>query len=629
MGILDPNDFTIAPGDMRSLQDRMLELRRGLPPSLQGPQVGGQPQQTQPEQTNQGLGDQINRAAQMLAQQTVQQQSQATGEKPKRKDVQAQLDEYQGLLDQMNPMKPKQSIGSGAIGSMLYGEDKGGLFGTGIQPVDVLAFALGAAITSHMPQDKAIATTMSFAKMPGEFRDYQDKRAQEFIQNKLSGINAEISTSNAEVAQANAAQAKQKFGALSSLANAFRVAGQESKALALEAGAVNDYEKLTGDTSKAPTSLMQHIEGIASGSVPPPPWFMQMTGAKSPREAQAAASAWFDAHLMNQPLTPMPAGGALQKTLQGPQIVNEAPVMGQTRGILDIRRDLEMQRRGGVVQPQAAPMATQAPIAGEPIRRLEPTPSGGFMPPQPAAPAQPAGPVGLPVGQLLSSRNPQDNWTGRFTGDMLPQTQQSVGALFQKPLDASVRQKLVAQKAAIEYSEDLLNKYNAMVTSYGGEGQFKFTDQMKQWMVTQGSRISGEGLSGALLSTAADLARRGAQEFGRPFTAEAHDFMAMYNQAQKFARGAMNDAANLATRERDMFAGMLGKPLDKPAFFRATLKSFHDEIAREYNDNLAANKLNKMEGLNPIEPLRGLKPPPKWFRPLNQEQAPTQSGGEY
>jgi hypothetical protein len=239
---------------------------------------------------------------------------------------------------------------------------------------------------------------------------------------------------------------------------------------------------------------------------------------------------------------------------------------------------------------------------------------------QPPAAQAPAANQGLPVDQLLNSANPRDQWTGRFAGDMLPQTQQTVGALFQKPLDASVRQKLVAQKAAIEYSEDLLNKYNTMVKSYGGEGQFKFTDQMKQWMVTQGSRISGEGLSGAVLSTAADLARRGAQEFGRPFTPEAHDFMAMYNQAQKFARGAMNDAANLATRERDMFAGMLGKPLDKPAFFRATLLSFHDEIAREYNDNLAANKLNRLEGLAPVVPLRGSKPAPTWFKPLNQEQ---------
>jgi hypothetical protein len=203
--------------------------------------------------------------------------------------------------------------------------------------------------------------------------------------------------------------------------------------------------------------------------------------------------------------------------------------------------------------------------------------------------------------------------------------------LFQKPLDASVRQKLVAQKAALEYSEDLLNKYNEMVKSYGGEENFKFTDQMKQWMVTQGSRISGEGLSGAALSGIADLARRGAQEYGRPFTPEAHDFMATYNQAQKFARGAMNDAANLATRERDMYAGMLGKPIDKPAFFRASLMSFHDEIAREYNNSLETNKLNRMEGLAPIAPLRGSKPAPNWFRPMNPEQAqrPIRSGEEY
>jgi hypothetical protein len=231
---------------------------------------------------------------------------------------------------------------------------------------------------------------------------------------------------------------------------------------------------------------------------------------------------------------------------------------------------------------------------------------------------------------LLSSKSPQDQWIGKFAGDLQPNTQSVLEPLFQKPLDVTVRQKLVAQKAALDYSDDLLNKYNTMVKSYGGEKNFKFSDQLKQWMVTQGSRISGEGLSGALLSGISDIGRRAAQEYGKPFTPEAEDFMATYNQAQKFARGAMNDAANLATRERDMFAGMLGKPIDKPSFFRSSLMSFHDEIAGEYNNSLAANKLNKIVGLEPVATMRGAKQPPKWFQPLNQSpQTTVQPGGEY
>jgi len=605
MPILNPDDFTIAPGDMRSLQDRLLEMRRSLPESLRGPEVGGQPQQTQPEQQQMQIGQMISQNVRQLSQQTdIQPEGQPT----------SLVDEIAGLRKgQKKPTKP-ESYGGAGIGSFLFGEDKGGIFGTGIQPVDVLAFALGSAITSRMPQDKAIATTMAMAKMPSQFRDHMKESEDKFVQSQIQLINAQIGASNAEVAATKSAQAKQEFDAGMKLADAIAPV-DPGKAMAFRANRVTDYEKLTGDTSKAPASLMQHIEGIASGSVPPPPWFMNMTGAKSPREAQAAAGAWLETHMLNQAPIPQPSGGAVIRTPQGPQIINEAPVASRARGLQDIQRDLELQRRGVAVQQQA-PMAPRSPAAIPPLAA-------------PAAPAQPVAPAGLPIDQLLNSSNPRDQWTGKYAGDMLPQTQSTMGALFQKPLDASVRQKLVAQKAAIEYSEDLLNKYNAMVNSYGGEGKFKFSDQMKQWMVTQGSRISGEGLSGAVLSTAADLARRGAQEFGRPFTNEAHDFMAMYNQAQKFARGAMNDAANLATRERDMFAGMLGKPLDKPAFFRATLLSFHDEIAREYNDNLAANKLNRMEGLTPIAPLRGSKPAPTWFKPLNQEQAPVQPGGEY
>jgi len=604
-GILDPNDFTIAPNDMRSLQDRMLELRRSLPESLQMP-IGGQPQQTQQEQANQSLGDRIAAAATALAQQSTQAQSQKTGEKPSRKGVQQQLDEYQNILDQVNPLKAKQSIGSGTLGQLVTGQDQGGILGTGVQPVDVLAFAIGSAIApKNSSLYRRLGIAMKVAQLPSQFRKFQEDKIKEFGQGVLHGVNAEIGAANAETAQIKNQQAQQQFDYRNKVADIFDKAGEPAKAAAFRANAVDDFVKLTGDVSKVPTtSYTDYLRSMASGAIPIPDWYMQRTQAKTPEEARKYAMGEYESVLLEKAPIPTPTG-AVYRTPSG-----LADVGIGTRGIRDIQRDLEVARQGGV-----APTRTQVGIPAIPA----PTAPQALT--APPSIAQPAVPTGLPVDQLLNSPNPRDQWTGRYAGDMLPQTQQSVGALFQKPLDASVRQKLVAQRAAIEYSEDLLNKYNEMVKSYGGEGNFKFTDQMKQWMVTQGSRISGEGLSGAVLSTAADLARRWAQEFGRPFTPEAHDFMAMYNQAQKFARGAMNDAANLATRERDMFAGMLGKPLDKPAFFRATLTSFHDEIAREYNDNLAANKLNKLEGLAPIEPMRGAKAPPKWFRPLTPEQA--------
>ena len=639
--ILDPNQFSILqPGDQRSLQDKMLELRRTLPPSLQGPQVGGQPGQTQTEQKQAGLGDQINQAMTALAQKGAQEKSAATGEKPSRKGVQQQLDEYQGLLDQVNPLKSQQTYGSGDLGKLVTGQDNGGIFGTGIQPIDVLAFALGGVLApkgSSLYRRAGIA--LKVGMLPGQFRSFQEQKISEFGKQTMQGINAEIGVANAETAQMHNAQAKQQFDERNKLADAFDIAGERGKAAALRANAVNDYEKLTGDTSKAPASLMQHVEGISSGAVPAPQWFIQMTGSKTPQEAQSAARAWLETHMLNAPVIPTPSGDAIMRTPEGPQILRGTTTMQQPRTLADIQRDLQSARGGGAQTQQApvAPGVAQPAVPGgpaeaPPVRRLVPTPGGGFMPPTPGQVAQPAQtPRAFDQNSLLSSKSPQDQWIGKFAGDLQPNTQSVLESLFQKPLDVTVRQKLVAQKAALDYSDDLLNKYNAMVKSYGGEKNFKFSDQLKQWMVTQGSRISGEGLSGALLSGISDIGRRAAQEYGKPFTSEAEDFMATYNQAQKFARGAMNDAANLATRERDMFTGMLGKPIDKPSFFRASLMSFHDEIAGEYNNSLAANQLNKMVGLEPVAKMRGQKPPPSWFQPItpNAPQAPTRPGEEY
>jgi len=97
-------------------------------------------------------------------------------------------------LDQTNPLKPKETIGNPKLGEFLTGVKggNGGIMGTGIQPIDILAFALGAAITSRMPQDKAIATTMAIAKMPSQLRDTQAKAVQQYIGNVSKTIQEQL-----------------------------------------------------------------------------------------------------------------------------------------------------------------------------------------------------------------------------------------------------------------------------------------------------------------------------------------------------------------------------------------------------------------------------------------------------
>jgi hypothetical protein len=85
-------------------------------------------------------------------------------------------------LDQLNPLKPKESIGDPTIGEFLTGKkNQGGILGTGIQPIDVLAFALAAGMTSRLPQAQAIATTMRIAQLPSQIRARQGQAVKDYL----------------------------------------------------------------------------------------------------------------------------------------------------------------------------------------------------------------------------------------------------------------------------------------------------------------------------------------------------------------------------------------------------------------------------------------------------------------
>src|SRR5262245_59476293 len=90
------------------------------------------------------------------------------------------------------------------VGKDFLGFGRGGIMGTGVEPIDVLAFALGAAITSRMPQDQALATTMQIAQLPNQYRKNQQDAARSFIGNIVGMTNAETGVQNAQNAQAAA-----------------------------------------------------------------------------------------------------------------------------------------------------------------------------------------------------------------------------------------------------------------------------------------------------------------------------------------------------------------------------------------------------------------------------------------
>ncbi len=112
--------------------------------------------------------------------------------------------EFQKNFPQLAGLQPPVLQGPDIISSISGGApSRGGILGTGLEPIDVLTFALGAAITSRLPQDQAIATTMGLAKLPGQFRENQRKAAQNFMNDQLQALNIQVGQQNAATAAKN------------------------------------------------------------------------------------------------------------------------------------------------------------------------------------------------------------------------------------------------------------------------------------------------------------------------------------------------------------------------------------------------------------------------------------------
>ena len=118
------------------------------------------------------------------------------GPEAKPKEQMASQQGIEQILDYLNPLKPKQTYGPNVGKSLGMGDNAGGILGLGVQPIDVLAFALGAAVTSRLPQDKAIATTMHIAGMPKAFRDSQEANARKFIDDQINAVNSQLTQGN-------------------------------------------------------------------------------------------------------------------------------------------------------------------------------------------------------------------------------------------------------------------------------------------------------------------------------------------------------------------------------------------------------------------------------------------------
>jgi hypothetical protein len=165
-------------------------------PTLGAATPGQQIYQSQQQQGPEQLANTVQQMMQQFATASTPQ-----GAKPK--DQQGVMDAAkQVLLGPTNPLEPLPTYGPQGFGEALgMPKGAGGILGTGVQPIDVLAFALGAGLTSRLPQDQAMAWTMKIAGLPRAFRDNQARAANEFIRNAVGITNAETEQGNGQLNQ--------------------------------------------------------------------------------------------------------------------------------------------------------------------------------------------------------------------------------------------------------------------------------------------------------------------------------------------------------------------------------------------------------------------------------------------
>ncbi len=583
--------FSLDPGTRKKTMLEDLAERRQqwslVNPSAaaQMPDLPGQPQPSQPQPLMQprggiagqegvpprpmGLAETVNTAAQALAQRAAAAET-PPGEKPKPKAEQDKMSEFKALLDELNPLKPKETWGPN-IGQHLGVDSKaGGILGLGITPIDVLAFAAGAAITGNLPQDRAMSATMAIAKLPSELREKQTQTIKDFIGNKLSLLNAEIAGGNLEINQVKSAQAQQQFGAQNRLAAALRLAGNEAGALALEAGAVDDFVKLTGTgVGRLPEKLDDEIDNIlANPSAPLPDWAVARTGGRTPDEVRQGLYRWRAQMLGSKAPTALPSGGALSMTPSGPRIVERAPSV-----------DTMSLPGAAVMRPGAAPVAQ---------------PSMPQLPQAPQTQPNVAGVQGIPLRPEetpgVTPRTATTSQRGMSLSDWVIQggtpesTLETLKPLFAKDMDATARDKLVASHGTMEYAKELAKAYEAAVKSVGGERNWGlFSERARQHIIQKGGTVGGESTMQQILGELGAWGRAMAQEGA---TEEQIALSSVLDRAQTYARGALNDSANLAVRERQFFMQMLGTMLDQPRLVRRNLDGFYKTSARNFNSIL-------------------------------------------
>lgn len=180
MDILNPNKSIY---DILAEKRAQLELQRpdiaAQLPSIAGNTPGERMHQTAQQQPAQDLASMLQQATAPLIQGSV-------GPNAKPKEVQQSVDAARRVTAPLDPSQPLETYGPNWGKALGMGDNAGGILGLGIQPIDVLAFTIFAGLTSNMPQDQAMKMTMWGAGLPRAFRENQESKAKEWVQQQLN-----------------------------------------------------------------------------------------------------------------------------------------------------------------------------------------------------------------------------------------------------------------------------------------------------------------------------------------------------------------------------------------------------------------------------------------------------------
>lgn len=219
------DNFDPAQTTGKSLYDMLLAQRAQLEqtrpdvaaqlPVLGAATPGERMYQAEQAQPVMNLADTVQGVSQAVAQASVPQ-----GAKPK--DLQAAQQGNTEILDSINPLKPLPQYGPQGFGRALgMPENAGGILGLGVQPIDILGFAIGAALGRGQSPEAAMKTAMWGASLPRAFRENQEKNALEFVRAKQNELNSQIAGQNAELRgqelAARTAETARKTGILNAI----------------------------------------------------------------------------------------------------------------------------------------------------------------------------------------------------------------------------------------------------------------------------------------------------------------------------------------------------------------------------------------------------------------------------